>query len=132
MFEPSKTQQTHSKIKCLNPTKPIQNPANPFIGAINSKPSPPIHAEPKPSTAPIHVVVVNLRERENASHVAVVSQADLQREWWLAMVWWLWFLGLKRERREQSCREITRERERELIWNSLIKSRRKRELNNNI
>ena len=45
-------------------------------------------------------------------------------------------LGLKREGREQSYREIMRERERErereLIWNSLIKVRRERELNNNI
>ena len=46
----------------------------------------------------------------------------------------LWVLGLKREGREQSCKEITREREREreLIQNSLIKSRRERELNKNI
>ena len=128
MFVHSKT---HSK-----PSKPIQknclNPANPFIGAITSKPSLPIHAEPKPTTASIHFATVNQRERTQATSPPSTRPIYNSSTWWLVM-------GFRSEERRKRAklqrnneRERERERERELIQNSLIKSRRERELNKNI
>ena len=128
MFVPSKT---HSK-----PSKPIQknclNPANPFIGAITIKPSLPIHAEPKPTTASIHFATVNQRERTQATSPPSTRPIYNSSTWWLVM-------GFRSEERRKRAklqrnneRERERERERELIQNSLIKSRRERELNKNI